>query len=220
MKILIGDTRSATNVAFIQERGWGRMCVEARPKPYQFEPWGFDNQAFKTWQDVGFVPNLTEDDWCILWACEAYERRLAAARECATPPYIAIVPDIPASAASLGYSVMWRESLPNDWPWYLALQDGMTMAGVRDVAHMFDGLFLGGSDKFKLGAQVWCDLAHFCGKKFHYARAGTRRKVLHAHAIGADSLDSSFPLWSKERFHKFSLWIEGLGLQQTMEYVA
>jgi hypothetical protein len=40
MKILIGDTRSATNVAFIQERGWGRMCVEARPKPYQFEPLG------------------------------------------------------------------------------------------------------------------------------------------------------------------------------------
>lgn len=217
MRILIGDTRSACNVAVLRERCAGRMCVRDTPDPYPFEPWGFDNGAFKAWQDAGFPHGLTSDDWAILYDVEGFERRLEKARDVPMAPYMAVVPDIPSAGLnSLAYSVMWRMSLPSDWPWYLALQDGMTMGAVTDVAHLFSGFFLGGTDKFKLSAQSWADLAHFHGKKFHYARAGTRKKVQHAFAVGADSLDSSFPLWTKQRFATFWQWIDGLGLQGSM----
>lgn len=43
-----------------------------------------------------------------------------------------------------------------------------------------------------------CVVAHRHLKPFHYGRAGTLRKLQHAFAIGANSLDSSFPLWTKE----------------------
>src|SRR5208282_428919 len=220
MLILIGDTRSACNLAVLRERRWGRMCVQNNPAPYPFEPWGFDNRAFKAWQDAGFPGGLTQEDWCILWDSSDFEAWLETCRKVPMPPKIAIVPDIPASAESLAWSVMWRQTLPNDWPWYLALQDGMRMGDVMDVAHLFDGFFLGGSDQFKLTAQMWCDAAHFAGKKFHYGRAGTRTKLHHAHAVGADSLDSSYPLWTKHRFWQFGQWVDGLGLQQSFEFTA
>ena len=73
---------------------------------------------------------------------------------------------------------------------------------VEKVIDRFDGLFMGGSDDFKREAQDWCNLAHIHGKRFHYARAGTERKIKHAIRIGADSLDSSFPLWTMDRIKR------------------
>jgi hypothetical protein len=218
MLILTGDTRSACNLAVLEERRWGRMCVAKTPKPYPYEPWGFDCRAFPAWQQVGCPIGLTQDSWAMLWDADDFEQWLETCRNVAMPPRIAVCPDIPGSMESLEWSLMWRESLPSDWPWYLALQDGMTPEAVTDVAHLFTGFFLGGSDAFKLTAQGWCDLAHFCGKKFHYARAGTRKKLQHAYAVGADSLDSSYPLWTKHRFWQFGQWVDGLGLQETFEF--
>lgn len=220
MKILIGDTRSRENIEVLQRRRWGRMFVAEKPTPTMYEPWGFDNLAFKSWQDADFHCGLTIDDWCILWDAAHYEDRLQAAYESVCDPYIAIVPDIPGSPHSLEWSLSWMSDLPRDWPWYLAVQDGMTHQRVAEVAHLFQGLFLGGSDAFKLTAYGWAKLAHACGKKFHYGRAGTRRKVHHAHAVGADSLDSSYPLWTKPRFRQFQHWIDGLGLQSDLELIA
>ena len=218
MLILIGDTRSHVSVATLQARRWGRMCVANRPDPYPYEPWGFDCRAFKAWQDAGFPVGLAQDNWCILWGAEEFERWLEVCRAISMPPKVAVVPDIPGSAESLEWSVMWRSQLPNDWPWYLPVQDGMRMGHVMNVIHLFDGLFLGGTDRFKLTAQVWSDAAHFAGKKFHYGRAGTRRKLHHAHAVGADSLDSSYPLWTKRRFWQFQQWVDGLELLNPFEF--
>jgi len=194
------------------------MYVRTGPKPYPYEPWGFDCRAFKAWQDAGFPVGLTQNDWSVLWDSVDFENWLEVCRTVPMPPKIAVVPDIPGSAESLQWSLRWRSRLPNDWPWYLSVQDGMSVGHVLSVAHLFDGIFLGGTDRFKLTAQVWCDLAHFCGKKFHYARAGTRSKLQHAYAIGADSLDSSYPLWTKRRFWQFGQWVDGLGLQRTFDY--
>ncbi len=71
---------------------------------------------------------------------------------------------------------MLSRKLP-DWRWYLAVQDGMTTDDVRPYLHLFQGIFLGGTDKFKLQALRWCDLAHAHQMPFHYARAGTLRKM-------------------------------------------
>jgi hypothetical protein len=214
--VMFGDTRSEYNKAILRERGWGRMFASQRPTPFPFEKWGFDNGAFQAWLDAGYPVNLTVDDWCVLFDVQKFEKRLAKAQNADCDPYLAVVPDIPASRASLTYSVEWRRDLMNCWPWYLAVQDGMEFGEVENVLHMFAGIFLGGSDAFKLTAYHWAKLAHKHHRKFHYGRAGTLKKVQHAFAIQADSLDSNFPLWTKARTRQLCATWDGLGLQQEM----
>ena len=45
--------------------------------------------------------------------------------------------------------------------------------------------------------------AHGDGLKFHYGRCGTLNKVAHAIRIGADSIDSAFPMWTRQRWRLF-----------------
>jgi hypothetical protein len=190
--VLIGETRSYENVSFLREWGWGRIFLKGKPCPFPFERWAFDNGAFVAWRK-GF--SFPEDEFL---------HRMEEAEGVNSEPYLAVTPDIVAGGlTSLDFSLSWRERLKNGWPWYLAVQDGMATNEVCDIAHLFSGIFLGGTDKFKFGAEKWCDLAHACGKKFHYGRAGTLRKLAHAIRVGADSIDSSFPLWTKERFGEF-----------------
>lgn len=217
--VMFGDTRSSTYLVLLRERGWGRMFTK-RPTPFPYEKWGFDNGAFVAWANAGFAHGLTVDDWKRRWNGNDYEQRLETAMNCGSDPWLAIVPDIPASPHSLQFSIEWRLNLPYDWPWYLAVQDGMQVEEVEDVLHMFAGLFLGGSDKFKLTAYRWARLAHKHGRKFHYARAGTPRKVKHAYAVQADSLDSTFASWTKARTRKLCAVWDGLGLQQEIFEVA
>jgi hypothetical protein len=192
VKILLGDTRSKRNIAFLREHGWGRMFATARPTPESFESWGFDNGAFTAWTCGRQFPE------------KAFLRRLEIALKVESDPIVAVCPDIVAGGMkSLEFSVHWIQRLSAHWPWYLAVQDGMTHKVVLDAIHMFSGIFLGGTDKFKLTAYGWSRLAHFADKKFHYGRAGTLRKIRHAWAVEADSLDSNFPLWSVERLETF-----------------
>lgn len=192
MKILLGDTRSAKNLRFIREHGWGRMFASAPPTPRQFEDWGYDNGAYDAFTHNKPFPETK------------FLRRLDVALKVNSDPILAVCPDIVAGGMrSLDFSVKWLERLPCFWPWYLAVQDGMTQDAVLEVAHLFAGIFLGGTDKFKLTAYRWSRLAHFADKKFHYGRAGTLRKIRHAWAVEADSLDSNFPLWTVERMSTF-----------------
>lgn len=214
MQVIVGETRSRRNIATLQEHGWGRMFVVRPPTPFPFEKWCFDNKAFKTWQDVGFPIGLSMDDWMILWDSEDFERRLKLAEAIDSDPYMAVTPDIPgAGLASLEFSLMWRLDLANRWPWYLAVQDGMTEKDVEPHLYMFAGIFLGGSDKFKGTALQWCKLAHRHQRKFHYGRAGTKDKLKHAYMVGSDSCDSSFPLWTMDRMREFVAHMGGLRAQ-------
>ena len=192
VKILLGDTRKLSWLKRIKEYRWGRMfAVAAPPTPYSGEPWGFDNGAFKAWQDK--AP----------WDEDFFLKRLDRAI-CKGPPYLAVVPDIVAEGErSLEFSERWREKLPADWPWFLAVQDGMAVDQVAPLVRHYAGIFLGGTNTFKATARKWCDLAHKGGKLFHYGRAGTIRKVTHARDVGSDSLDSTSPLWSEEKFQRF-----------------
>lgn len=211
--VMFGDTRSERNIRLLTNRGWGRMFASQRPTPFPFEKWGFDNGAFKSWQDAGFAPNLTLDDWAILWDAEKFERRIFEASECGSDPYLAVVPDIPGSGDSLAFSLMWVSDLRRDWPWYLAVQDGMEVEQVEESLHSFAGIFLGGTDRFKLTAYKWARLAHKHQRKFHYARAGTPRKVRHAFRVEADSLDSTFASWTTQRTNELCQVWDGLELQ-------
>jgi len=217
-KVLIGDTRSFKNIARLKELGWGRMFAGVKPTPFEGEPWGFDNGAYKNWTDG--MPFDEARFLYRLWQAVAY----------AGKPYLAVVPDIVAAGcSSLEFSLGWirriRKPLllpvqphcdaPFDqmrnptlhsvahWRWYLAVQDGMTIHDVRPHLSEFDGIFLGGSDTFKAQAWRWRVFAKDNGKPFHYARAGTLPKLESALKMKADSLDSAYPLWEKERFARF-----------------
>lgn len=182
----------------LQALGWGRMWITRRPAPYKGEPWGFDNGAFRY-----YLAGRPFDD-------AAFLQRLERAHAVGVP-LLAVVPDIVAAGVrSLDFSMGWMPRLPGDWPWYLAVQDGMTEADVLPLLGRFAGLFLGGSTAFKRSAGAWCALAHRYGRRFHYARAGTLAKLEHAREIKADSLDSAFPMWTRRRFDIFCRhWRDG-----------
>ena len=187
MIFITGETTGKKTVEIIRAENWGRMFVEKKPTPYEGEPWGFDNGAYGWW--IRGEP-FNE---------ELYKKRLDRAYH-AGKPYLAITPDIVGEGEnSLGYSLAWIERLPSEWAWYLAVQDGMTADMVETIIDKFSGLFLGGTNHFKSKAYFWKRLAHRHGKKFHYGRAGTARKIQDALMIGADSADSAFPLWTHAR---------------------
>jgi hypothetical protein len=215
-QVLIGDTRSLKNISRLKELGWGRMFAGVKPTPYEGEPWGFDNGAFYNWQH-----GEAFDEARFLY------RTWQAAAYVLGNPYLAVVPDIVAGGcSSLAFSLKWIERLRTTWlpvephcdfplpdkyarvfvgcwPWYLAVQDGMTTHDVNPYLPQFDGIFLGGSDAFKSQAWRWRVFAKDNGKPFHYGRAGTLPKLESALKMKADSLDSAYPLWEAKRFAKF-----------------
>lgn len=201
--VLIGDTRSISNIRRLSEIGWGRMFASVKPTPFPGERWAFDNGAFKNWTD-----GLPFDE------CK-FEERLEQARKVGIP-YLAVTPDIVAAGLhSLAFSLKWIHRLrqrEDRWPWYLAVQDGMTIHDVKPHLDLFSGIFLGGSDTFKQQAWRWRVFAKDNGKPFHYARAGTLPKLESALKMHADSLDSAYPLWEKDRFERFQTmyhyWLE------------
>lgn len=198
MLILVGDTRSRKLVAVLARFGWGRIFIKARPTPYHGEPWGFDNGAFGDWRRGDTFDG------------DAYLRRLDTARRVGTPA-IAVCPDIVGDRASFEFSLRWRERLESiapDWPWYFVTQDGLEARDIVPHMHSFAGLFLGGTNQHKRTAEVWAAVARRAGKRFHYGRAGTMRKLRHAVSVGADSLDSALPLWTAARFASFVAGVE------------
>ena len=191
MHVITGDSRSRAVVNNLKQQGWGRMVIERNIDLYDGERWGFDNGAYVDWTKGREFDN------------NSFSRRLEKFYALGTP-CLAVVPDIVGGGLnSLEFSNEWLPKLPADWPWYLAVQDGMAVHDVESVLGGYSGIFLGGSNAFKAEAPVWREVATKQGLPFHYARAGTPRKIIHAKSVGADSLDSAFPLWSKERWSWF-----------------
>jgi hypothetical protein len=175
----------------------GRMAQD----PFNLFPgeiWAFDNGAFRDWKN--------ERDFDL----NKFNKWLSFAQDRLPIPYLAVLPDIVGGGSqSLLFSLEWLDDLKhNGWPWYLALQDNMDVMDVIDIINMnkdsIYGLFLGGTDNYKQYAGYWSGIAHTFGLKFHYARAGTVKKVFHAKLVSADSLDTSFPLWSMDRLLSFT----------------
>jgi hypothetical protein len=229
-KVLLGEFtgRRVMQLALV---GWGRMWISRTPTPYgQEEPWGIDNGAFRMWR-AG-----EPYDWT------AFERRLLEAAELhrthGLQPLLVVTPDHVAEGykslwASMAWLERWNEQergryWTRTFPWYLAVQDGMEpdelarltchcCESEEPILAHFDGLFLGGTPAWKARtARAWRALATSWDLQLHYARAGTPRKLRQAHDVGADSVDSAFPMWSDERWRAFEeVWAE-LGSQGEM----
>lgn len=200
VQVFVGETRSTVNEKAISENGFGRIWNVGRPRAMKGEPWAFDNGSYAQFLKAGGRPYQ--------FASGVYMRRMEAAMQMATLPYMVILPDlVGAGVLSIGISVSWIQDMPRRWRdcLYLAVQDGMTINDVQKVCDRFylKGLFLGGTDKFKQTALAWSNFAHEMGMQFHFGRAGTIKKIRASRWAHADSLDSSFPLWEKRRWADF-----------------
>lgn len=186
---MVGSTRSRRLVARIRDLGWGRVFC-GRPSPYPGEPWALDNGAFAAWKG-GKAFDVEK------FAAHAVD--VAPMR-----PLFGVLPDIVGQGdASLRLSLDWLPKLPQSVPWYLAVQDGMNALAVEGALERVAGLFLGGTTAFKSTAPFWSAMAHRAGRRFHYARVSTRRHVRAAVECGADSCDSTQPLWSDRHWIRF-----------------
>lgn len=190
LRVLVGECPARSVRAICDRHGWGEMYIYTQPR----ENWhrsGFDNGAYRDW-----IKGKPFDE-------DRYLRALDIAMHQSYLPYMAVVPDLVGRGReSLEFSMRWLDRLPTGWPWYLALQDGMQVWEVEEVIHRFDGLFLGGTDAFKREARDWRNVASIHCRRFHFARAGTETKIKTAINIKADSIDSSFPLWTAERIRR------------------
>lgn len=214
--VLLGATFDPEYLQTIRRHGWGRIWTRGRIRAEANEPWGFDNGAFVAWQQKEKFP----------W--DRFHRRVAAAHAFPTSPVLAVLPD--AVGQGMGSVVMSLRYLADapPWPWYLAVQNGCcaqeVVAAITGdssalATHSFHewrgrskvaGLFLGGTDAFKATALTWRRVATELGIRFHYGRAGTARKLRYALASKADSFDTAFPLFTRERFRAFeSCIVEG-----------
>lgn len=191
MKAYIGQTRSASWIRTLSSYGFGE-CVSRGEFPPRRLPWFLDNGAFGDWRALR------------PFAVDKYERDLSRLRASDLVPDFLVVPDLVAQGMeSLRFSLSWLDRLPAIAPRYLVLQDGMSEEIAREL-QAFDGLFVGGTLSWKLrtGAD-WVTFAHRHQLPCHIGRVGTFKRVRWARRIGADSIDSSLPLWSVQKFQTF-----------------
>jgi hypothetical protein len=120
-------------------------------------------------------------------------------------PDFVVVPDLVAGGlASLTWSAFWRDSVPGEFRAYLAVQDGMTATDVVPHLARYDGIFIGGSLRWKLATGgAWAEVARRHGLGCHIGRVGTAARVHWARSIGATSIDSALPLRARAHLDAF-----------------
>lgn len=205
MLVYVGQTRSRSLIARLEELGIGE-CTNRGEYPPRRHPWFLDNGAFSDWRS-----GLEFDGAAFL--CD-----LISAVAGSVPPAFVVCPDrVATGLESLAFSLRWRALCEfvlrarrcSGWRvprlrWYFAVQDGMEEADVAAVIDQFDGVFVGGSLPWKVATgERWVQFAHERGLPCHIGRVGTPRRVAWAIRIGADSIDSSLPLWSEGNLARF-----------------
>ena len=198
MIYLLGEmTNGSAKLAETYPRGIGRCYVERPLDPFTSEPWILDNGVFRAWNRNGRDPAT---DYAAEYAY--FESRLdqvADLVEEGRGPLFVVAPDRPGDPASLDVTLAWLA----DWgelldsygiPIYAAVQDGMTPGSVEasGLLERVSGLFLGGTDEFKLTAASWRELTAAHGLGFHWGRC-TQSVIADAVELGCDSADSSHP---------------------------
>lgn len=205
MRAYIGQTRSRKLIARLAALGFGE-CTNRGEFPPRRRPWFLDNGAFSDWRS-------DRDFDGAAFLCD-----LICAVAGGSPPDFIVCPDrVATGLESLEFSLRWlalcefvlraRRCAGYRVPairWYLAVQDGMTERDVAAVEHLFSGIFVGGSLRWKLATGgAWTSFAHARGKPCHIGRVGTGPRVAWARRIGADSIDSCVPLFRERNLVNF-----------------
>jgi hypothetical protein len=188
----VGQTRSRALVARLSALGVAELVVRGE-LPARRQPFAHDCGAYRDWR-AGRPFDVTRWDRDMRWmSCRGI-----------VPDFV-VVPDIVAGGlASLEWSAFWRRSVPDGFPAYLAVQDGMTIADVSLHLRDYCGIFVGGSLAWKLATgAAWARLARERGLRCHIGRVGTAARVHWARSVGATSIDSALPLRAGEHLEAF-----------------
>lgn len=188
----VGQTRSRALIARLAALGLGELVVRGE-LPARRRPFAYDNGCYRDWR-AGMAFNVTRWTRDLRWMLYR-----------AIVPDFVVVPDIVAGGlASLEWSAFWRDAVPEEFPAYLAVQDGMTEADVTPELRRYHGIFVGGSLAWKLATgAAWTKLARRRGLRCHIGRVGTAGRVHWARSIGATSIDSALPLRAGEHLDSF-----------------
>lgn len=176
-----GSTTCRPNIERLRAAGFGVVVTPRRPQQPELR-YMLDNGAFYLWQEG---KPFDERKFLDL---------LNKVRGFANKPDFGVCPDkVAAGWDSLEYSMAWRDRLPADWPWYLAVQDGMTPCGVLQVVDRFAGLFVGGTSEWKLRSLPgWVHLARQERKQIHVGRVNSLSRAFYVTKVcGADSFDGT-----------------------------
>ncbi len=190
MKAYCGETRARKTLASLDAAGIGMVIQRGRFKVAPPRPWFYDNAVF--------------EDWRAGKAFDAAKWTEEVPRVLVSTPDFVVLPDIVASPDSLAFSLHWLEWLPDtSVPLALVVQDGMVPSAIP-WAERFSLLFVGGTLPWKLDTgRMWVEAGHEHGRRVHIGRVGTAKRVAWAYSAGADSIDSSLPLWSVEQLRGF-----------------
>jgi len=192
MMAYVGQTRSPALIAELERHGVGE-CVVCGELPARRRRFFHDPGGYRDWR-AGRPFNVCRWQRDMRWM--SYRGIV---------PDFVVVPDIVAGGlASLAFSAFWRDSVPAEFPAYLAVQDGMTVADVVPCLPRYDGIFVGGSLRWKLATgATWAELARRHGLGCHIGRVGTAARVHWARSIGATSIDSALPLRARQHLDAF-----------------
>lgn len=179
-------------LAAVRALGFGE-CASPREMPPRRTPWFLDNGA-----------------WPAFRKGQPFEgnRFLAALRRLPglpAPDFIVVPDRVAGGLDSLWFSLTWTPYMQRfGLPLYLAVQDGMVEADVQPHVGNYAGIFIGGKDEWKFAAAPgWARFAHARGLMCHIGRVGSVRRIRRASFAGADSIDSSQPLWGMTEFRRF-----------------
>ena len=187
MKIYCGATGSKEMLEYMWEKDYGLLLNPLSWRYGNGVPWSYwalDNGAYKSYTD-----NTEFDEGIFL---KTIYEKLPKAK---LPPDFIVVPDkVGGGLKSLEFSLNWHSKLKqmDEHNWFLAVQDGMEIADVVDIIKDFDGIFVGGTVKWKISTgENWVKLAHKTNIPCHIGRVGIFKRIVWAKRIGADSIDST-----------------------------
>jgi hypothetical protein len=210
LKAYVGQTRSRALVAELAAAGIGE-CVTRGQLPPRRTSWFYDNGAFEDFQAGRAFDTVqfTRDLRAIRdWQVGGVGRGCLEGQPMTAPDFI-VLPDVVGQGeASLRFSLQWEAQCADAGvPLYLAVQNGMEPAAIASLLKWhprIHGLFVGGDLAWKLEtAAAWVQVGRRTGRAVHVGRVGTVDRVEWASAIGATSIDSSFPLWTRNRLGEF-----------------
>ena len=196
MKIYLPDHGHKDRREWCRLNNVGLLYSPHRDKlPVRDHPFIIDNGAFPAWRK-GKELDLSR-----------YAAFIKKVESRGLIPDFSVLPDIVMGGMkSLGFSMNNKGMIPEAWPRYLAVQDGIYPAILEDLIPLIDGIFIGGSIIWKWRtAETWVRFAHENSISCHIGRVGTERNYLRAFGTGADSIDGSSPMRHRT-YEKINEW--------------
>ena len=174
-----------------KSHGWGH-CVCPDAGAPMLLPWFLDNGAFMAYRDGIPFPD------------DAFRGALEMAKTHEEPPEFVVVPDsVGNRPETLEMAAYWFPRLEG-LPLYFAAQDEMTIKDYDLLAsYGAAGVFIGGTLEWKFSnGESICRWARSNSLKVHIGRIGSYKTITWAKYIGANSIDSTQPLWERKRMRR------------------